>query len=271
VALASVVPQAVRVGAELLVVTDGSDPATASVAARHGARFLALDAGAGANAKRNAGVAAARGDLVVFIDDDISAPAGWLDALLAGAAGAPEHDVLGGPIRARLEGGGPRACGRESAPITTLDLGAGDRDAEFVWGANMAVRRRALDRVGPFDEALDGAGEEEDWQRRFLATGGRTRYLARATVEHRRVGADAGVRSLARAAYFRGRSARRYDVVKGVAPGLAGELRVLAGCGWHVVRRRCLAGVVMAAHAWGRVVGALRARGVGVRADSVAG
>ena len=125
----------------MLVVTDGSDPATEAVAARHGARFLALPAGAGANAKRNAGVASARGELIVFIDDDIEAPAGWLSSLLAGAGGALTYGK-------RLEGGGPRACGRESAPITTLDLGSEDREAELVWGANMAVRRRALERVG---------------------------------------------------------------------------------------------------------------------------
>jgi GT2 family glycosyltransferase len=253
VALASVAPQATQAGAEVLVVTDGEDPATAAVAARHGARLLVLAAGAGANAKRNAGVAAAQGPLIVFVDDDIEAPPGWLEALLAGAAAAPEHGVFGGPIRARLQGGGPRACGRESAPITTLDLGVGDREAEFVWGANMAARRTVLERVGPFDPALDGCGEEEDWQRRYRATGGRVRYVAAAAVDHRRVGADAGVRALARSAFHRGRSARRYDAAKGTAPGMVGELRVLAGCGWHVVRRRCLNGVVMGAHAAGRV------------------
>lgn len=261
-ALASVAPQAARAGAEVVVVTDGEDPATEAVAARHGARFLALAAGAGANAKRNAGVAEARGELIVFIDDDVEAPPGWLEALLAGSAAAPEHDMFGGPIRARLDGGGPRACGREGAPITTLDLGSADCDAEFVWGANMAIRRRALDLVGPFDPAIDGTGEEEEWQHRFLARGGRTRYLARAGLDHRRVGGDAELRALARATYFRGRSARRYDVSKGSAPGIAGEMRTLAGCAWHIVRRRCLAGVVLGAHQAGRVREALsRARG----------
>jgi len=237
----------------MVVVIDGEDPASAAVAARHGARMVALPAGAGANAKRNAGAADARGELIVFIDDDIEAPPGWLQELLTGSRSAPEYDVFGGPIRARLEGGGPRACGREAGPITTLDLGGEDCDAELVWGANMAIRRRALELVGPFDTALDGCGEEEDWQHRYRAHGGRTRYLARAPVDHRRVGADARVRSLARAAYFRGRSARRYDVSKGAAPGIAGELRILVGCGWHVTRRRCANGLVMGAHAAGRV------------------
>ena len=254
-ALASVAPQAADAGAEVLVVTDGDDAATAAVAARYGARLVRVGdrAGAGANAKRNAGAAEARGDLIVFVDDDIEAPRGWLDALLAGSHGAPEHDVFGGPIRAWLEGGGPRACGREGAPITTLDLGPQDCDAALVWSANMAVRRRALDSVGPFDPALAGCGEEEDWQLRYREQGGLTRYLAGAGIEHRRVRSDATVASLSRAAYGRGRSARRYDVVKGTAPGIARELRILAGCGWHIVRRRCANGFVMGAHAAGRV------------------
>ncbi len=257
VALASVEPQAASEGAEVLVVTDDEDPATAAVAARHGARLVRVPDGAGANAKRNTGAAEARSELIVFIDDDVEAPSGWLAALLAGSVGAPEHDVLGGPIRARLEGGGPRACGRESAPITTLDLGTEDRDAALVWSANMAVRRRALELVGPFDPMLAGIGEEEEWQHRYRARGGRVRYLARAGIDHRRVGADATVRSLARAAYDRGRSARRYDVSKGGAPGIAGELRTLAGCAWHFVRRRCANGLVMGAHAAGRLSEAL--------------
>ena len=35
------------------------------------------------------------------------------EAMLAGIASAPDDDVFGGPIRPRLEGGGPRSCGRE--------------------------------------------------------------------------------------------------------------------------------------------------------------
>ncbi len=253
VALASVEPQAQRAGAEIVVVNDGGDEATAVVARRHGARVVALPAPGGLNAARNAGIATARADLVVLIDDDVSAPDGWLDAVLAGAASAPDVDVFGGPIRARLEGGGPHSCGREAAPITTLDLGPADRDVPLVWGANMALRRRALDRAGRFDEGWHGPGDEEDWERRYTAAGGVVRYLAGAGLEHRRTAEDATVASLSRAAYRQGRASRRYDVRKGAAPPLVGELRTLAGCQWHVVRRRCLGGIVMVAHAAGRV------------------
>jgi glycosyltransferase involved in cell wall biosynthesis len=251
--LASVVPQARRAGAEVLVVGPCQDAATAAVAEQFAARLIPAPSPGTLNASRNAGAAAARGDLIVLIDDDVRAPLMWLETLLAGVEAAPDHDVFGGPIRARLEGGGPRACGREPAPITTLDLGPDDRDVALVWGANMAIRRRALDRVGRFDEAMRGRGDEEDWERRYAARGGRIRYLARAGLDHWRSAPDATVRSLARAAYGHGRAGRRYDVSKGQAPSLAGELRTLLGCIWHTFRRRCAIGMVLTAQAAGRL------------------
>jgi glycosyltransferase involved in cell wall biosynthesis len=255
--LASVVPQAQRAGAEVLVVGHPDDPATASVAQRFGAQLVVAPSPGTLNASRNAGIDAARGDPIVLIDDDVQAPMGWLDTMLAGVAAAPDHDVFGGPIRARLQGGGPRACGREPAPITTLDLGPGDRDATLVWGANMALRRRAVDRVGRFDEAMRGRGDEEDWERRLVADGGRIRYLAGAGLNHWRTASDATVRSLARAAYGHGRAGRRYDVRKGNAPSLAAELRTLIGCVWHIFRRRCANGIVLSAQAAGRLLESL--------------
>ena len=257
VALSGVAPQARAAGAEIIVVNDGGDEATRIVADRHGAQVIIPPPPGGINAARNAGIDAAGADLVVLIDDDISAPAGWLDAILTGAASAPDVDVFGGPIRARLEGGGPRSCGREGAPITTLDLGAADRDVPLVWGANMALRPRALDRAGRFDETWRGPGDEEDWEHRYTAAGGTIRYLAAAGLEHRRAAADATVRSLSRAAYRQGRASRRYDVRKGTAPSVVGELRTLAGCQWHVLRRRCANGIVLGAHAAGRLREAL--------------
>jgi GT2 family glycosyltransferase len=257
VTLASVSPQARAARAEVLVVSDGPDPSTAAVARRHGATLLALARPSGLNAARNSGVHAARSELIVFIDDDVEAPSTWLKALLEGVGAAPDRDVFGGPIRARLEDSGLRMCGRESAPITALDLGPEDRDVPLVWGANMAVRRRAFERIGGFDERLAGRGDEEEWERRYTRDGGRVRYVARATIDHRRAGADATLRALARADYQHGRSARRNDVRKQQAPALRTELRTLVGCLWHTVRRRCSNGLVMAAHSAGRVREAL--------------
>jgi GT2 family glycosyltransferase len=256
VTLASIVPQAAAAGASVLVVCDGPDPSSAAVAAGFPeVDIVALAARGGANAARNAGIELVAGssELIVFVDDDVLAPDGWLAALLDGAGADPSADAFGGPIRPLLEGGGPRACGREPAPITALDLGDADRDVEFVWSANMAVRTAAFDRIGSFDETILGRGEEEEWQRRLAADGGRVRYVARAALHHRRVAADCTVRRMSAAAFDLGRSARRYDMLKGSAPPLGAELRTLAGCGWHTARRRCAYGVVLGAHSAGRV------------------
>src|SRR5213078_2772573 len=99
-----------------------------------------------------------------------------------------------------------------------------------------------------------------EWVRRYLAAGGRIRYLADAAVWHRRAGDDARLRSLARAAYARGRSARRFDTTRGEAPRLEGELRVLAGCLGHAALRRCANGLILGAHSAGRLREALAPR-----------
>jgi hypothetical protein len=85
-------------------------------------------------------------------------------------------------------------------------------------------------------------------------------YLADARLDHRRTGDDARLRALMRSAYGRGRNARAFDCRRGVAPSLSRELRALAGCGWHAVRRACPQGLVMGAHSAGRAVEAVRGR-----------
>jgi GT2 family glycosyltransferase len=245
---------------EVIVVDDGSRDASAGVARRAGARYIRSDPPRGVNAARNEGARAASADLIAYVDDDVYAPPGWLHALLEGAQRHPNAEAYGGPIRARFEGPAPRSCGRELPPITTLDLGTSDREAELVWSANMLVRRSAFARVGDFDESLPTGGDEEDWLRRLRADGGKVVYLASAGLDHRRAGNDARLRSLMRAAYHRGRNLRAYDRRRGVEPTLGRELVTLAGCGWHTLRRACPQGLIMGAHSAGRTIEAVRER-----------
>ncbi len=269
VALASIAPQAAAAGAELLVVEDGRPSSeVGALAARFGAAHLSHTRPLGLNAARNTGVAHSHGELLVFVDDDVEVGPGWLQALLAAAREHPYVQVFTGPIRPRLEGRGGwgrHSCGREGPPITSLDLGPRDTDdVRFAWGANMTVRRAALERVGPFDATLGLYGDEQEWQERLLA---RSRngdapilYVAAAALDHRRSPADARLRSLARAARARGRASRRYDAWRGEAPALRRELRTLAGCLGHVVRRRCPSGLTMVAHSLGRFEEGMRER-----------
>ncbi|MEA2126664.1 MAG: hypothetical protein QOI80_3446 [Solirubrobacteraceae bacterium] len=271
VALRSIAPQAAACGAEIVVVQDAAaDPAVQALCAETGARYLVHGSSRGPNAARNTALAAATGELLVFVDDDVEVWPGWLPALVAAARAHGDVEAFGGPIRPRLEGIDIHACGREDLPVTTLDLGAADRDVPLVWSANLAVRRSALERIGEFDATLEvraaprpGSattyGDEEEWLRRLTAAGGRVRYVGAAGVDHRRAGADATWRALARAAWFRGRIARRYDERKGTAPPLAAELRVVAGSAWHIVRRRCGNGILLTAMNAGRLDEALSA------------
>ncbi|HEV7586400.1 MAG TPA: glycosyltransferase family A protein [Solirubrobacteraceae bacterium] len=256
VALSSIAPQARAAGAELLVVDDaGPSSAARELVARFGGRYEPHEQPRGLNVARNTGVERSSSELVVFVDDDVRAGEGWLAALLEATTANPEVDVFAGRIRVRLEGRGVRSCGREGPPITSLDLGGEDTDARYAWGANMAVRRRALERVGAFDVTLEHGGDEQEWQDRLRASmpGARVLYVAGAEVEHRRAGADARLRPLARVAHTRGRAARRFDARRGAAPSLRRELLTLAGCIGHVVRRRCPQGMTMVAHSAGRL------------------
>jgi GT2 family glycosyltransferase len=274
VALASIAPQAAQAGAEVLVIDDaGTSPGVRELARNFGARYEPHPSPLGLNVARNTGVERSTGELVVFVDDDIRASPGWLEALLRAARENPLVNVFTGPISPCLEGVRPRSCGREGPPITSLDLGTEDTRTRYAWGANMAIRRSALEHVGPFDVSLEHGGDEQEWQDRLAASssatdgqpGGETggapvMYVARASVEHRRSGNDARLRSLARAAYTRGRAARSFDARRGEAPTQLRELITLAGCVGHVLRRRCPAGLTMVAHSAGRLQESLRRR-----------
>ena len=104
----------------------------------------------------------------------------------------------------------------------------------MVWGANFAVRRSAVERIGEFDESLDRAhGDEEDWLLRLRAAGGRIVYLAEArarpSAQRRRLrAAPAGARRVSprpRGALQRPPPRRRR---RGLAPraARAGRLRL---------------------------------------------
>jgi GT2 family glycosyltransferase len=266
VALSSIVPQARAAGAEVLVIDDaGPTSEGRAQAERLGARYEPHPRPLGLNVARNTGVERSGGELVVFVDDDIEAAPGWLDALLAAARKHPGVDVFAGAIKPRLEATAPRTCGRESPPITALQLGSQDTDTRYAWGANMMIRRTALQRIGAFEESLQHGGDEQEWQERLRERepGARVLYVAGAVVDHRRAGPDARLRALARAQYVRGGAARRFDARRGRAPSRRQELTTLAGCAVHVVRRGCPAGLTMVAHSAGRLREALREPGPG--------
>jgi GT2 family glycosyltransferase len=158
----------------------------------------------GLSRARNHGVARARYDIVAFTDDDTMVDSGWPSAIAAGfAADADAMCVTGLVATSALDTGAERyfdsrySWGEAFEP-RRYDL-AVHRDpsrlypfraAIFGTGANFAVRRSALARLGGFDPLLGAGspgrgGEDLDMFLRVILAGGRICYLPSALVWHR--------------------------------------------------------------------------------------
>lgn len=197
-----VVPAGVRW--ELIVVDNGSTDGTAALLASP-PRTLPMrvvnELTCGLSRARNAGLAAATGDLLLMTDDDCLPDPQWLAVMRDEFARAPSLGVLGGRVELFDQRDQPTTTrtSRERGQI------AGALDLDSIIGCNMAFRRSALAAAGPFDIALGGgtgagAGEDVDFVYRALRAGLRIEYSPDALVYHnhgRRT--DAQVRALKRA------------------------------------------------------------------------
>lgn len=251
---------------EIVVVDDGSRDDTPNVVAEAVAsgppvtRYVRMDR-KGLNAARNAGIAAAKGDPICFVDDDVDAPSTWLPAVVDGVLRHPEAGCFGGPIRLRLEARPPRMCGRDPLGETELDLGSREVSVSEVYGANLVLRRKALERAGLFDESLPIYGDEIEWQRRYRREHGTIWYIPEAWLWHRRTADQLRFTILMRARFRRGVNDATYQRRVGTPPGLG---RLMLSVGRHVghsVRRLCAIGLLDAAGGLGQLWGTLRRTG----------
>ncbi|MGH9088375.1 MAG: glycosyltransferase family 2 protein [Acidimicrobiales bacterium] len=148
-------------------------------------------------ALNNRAAATARGDVLLFLNDDIEAPApGWLAALAAqavrpeiGAAGArlvyPDGRLQFAGTVLRLGG----AAGHVLAGVPGdrpgyLGMAVLTRDVTAVTGACMATRRAVFEHLGGFDEALGIDCNDVDYCLRARAAGLRVVYEPQAELVH---------------------------------------------------------------------------------------
>jgi GT2 family glycosyltransferase len=237
---------------EVIIADDGSSDATQELVGRFAGRAghprvrLVRGPHRGPSAARNAGIAAAAGDPLVIIDDDTDVPPTWLRALVDGIGRHPEAQAFGGPIRLRLEGPAPHTCGREQL-ATALDLGPAVVTTSHVLGANMALRRSALERAGGFDERIVIGSEEIEWMGRLQAAGGRIVYIPEAWLWHRRTGRDLRLGRMLRERFVRGVHTHRFMVLAQCSVGVRWALRPIPGALAHALCRRCAGGLILAA------------------------
>lgn len=251
---------------EIIIVDDGSTdetPDTLRAFAERGdqpsVKYIRREP-VSANAARNAGISAAGGDPIVFVDDDIEAPPDWLTALVEATLRHPDAGCVGGRIRLRLEGTPPRLCGREPFGETELDLGDEEVEARAVWSANMAVSRAAIAKVGLFNEALRIAGDEEEWEVRLAAAGGRIVYTPDAWLWHRRTQEDLGFWRLISVRFRRGQAQARFAHVTGRSYNARTQALAIIRSLAHAARRFCCGGLLAASIQAGRLWGLVRDR-----------
>ncbi len=177
-------------GAEVLVVDNGSEDGTAAhlAAAFPSVRVLALGENRGFCGGNNAGAEAARGRVLLFLNNDVEVTPGWLgplarhfDAHPACAAAQPK--LLSYDRRTTFEyaGGAGGYLDRDGYPFTrgrlfdALEDDAGQYDdaRRVFWatGAALAVRRDALGGHAPFDDRYFMHMEEIDLCWRLWSAG----------------------------------------------------------------------------------------------------
>jgi GT2 family glycosyltransferase len=181
-------------GVPTVVVDNASrDGTPAFVRARHPDIAVVEQENVGLAAGWNRGIAATTGRYVLLLNADAWLTPGSLDRLVAFADGRPDAAVAG-PRLLNPDGSLQRSVRgfptvwrlateylflRKLAPRTRLlnaFYGAGFRhdevrEAEFLMGACLLVRRAAIDDVGGADESFFLFSEETDWCYRFRQAG----------------------------------------------------------------------------------------------------
>lgn len=159
-----------RSGYEMIFVDNGSTDESLSILRRQDDIRLLQEEKRGSYAARNRGVRDARGDIIVFTDSDCFPLPGWLGAINDYFDAHPQVQVVLGP---RIPPDGRRALKLVSEyenEKAEMVLNSNDPQIYFGYTNNMAVRRSAMDSVGPYVER--GRGSDTIFVRRMVDTRG---------------------------------------------------------------------------------------------------
>lgn len=180
---------------EVIVVDDASpDDSLEKLRAIAGLRVHARPINGGFIAACNDGAAQARGDCLVFLNNDTVPQPGWLEALLATFDAVPDAGLVGAKL-VYPDGRLQEAGGVVFADGSGWNYGRFDhpdgcrygylRDADYLSGAAIAIPRALFERLGGFDVRYAPAYyEDTDLAFAVRAAGLRTLYQPAATVVH---------------------------------------------------------------------------------------
>jgi GT2 family glycosyltransferase len=180
---------------EVVVVDDASPDPTPQLLAGYGEaiRVVSRERNGGFAVACNEGAAAARGELLLFLNNDTEPRAGWLEALRGYATAHPEAAVLGAKLLY------PGEVVQHAGVVFGQDgyphhLYAGfpakhpavchPRRLQAVTAACMLVRRDAFEAAGGFDTGFHNSLEDVDLCLRIGAAGGEVHYCPDAVLVH---------------------------------------------------------------------------------------
>ncbi len=163
---------------EVIIVDQNRDDRLGALVARYGAQLplIWLRSGvAKACHARNLGLAASRGEIVCFPDDDCTYPAGLLDRVDASFRADAGLDLLTGPAASPSGGLGSGRWRQDSGPITVRN--AWTSVIEF----NLFLKRDVCLALGGFDDRLGpgspfGSAEGNDLVVRAIRAGHKAWY-----------------------------------------------------------------------------------------------
>ncbi len=224
---------------EVLVIDNNSTDATRAIVAEftgsHPAPRYLRESKQGLDYARNRAIAEARGDIVLFGDDDILVQPDWIAQMAVPllADGARRVGAVGGEVIPVFPDGLPDWVREWHAPLAfRADLGPLD-SKHSPMGANLAFPKWIFEQLGPFHTALDRAagnyfsGGDSEMVRRVRDAGFEVWFSPGAAVKHQMPASRTTFRYASRHAFD---SARSRVIDRAAQPGAAGYLmgRLLA-------------------------------------------
>ena len=168
---------------EIIVVDDGSTDSTPQIVSEYPVRLISTE-NMGLSQARNAGIQAATGEMVAFIDDDAYPDTHWL-RFLASSIIEGKYAGVGGPNLSPPNDGW-KADAIANSPGNPNVVLLTDKLAEHIPGCNMMFRKDALNTIGGFDPVFRVAGDDVDLCWRLRKAGATIGYSPAAVVWHHR-------------------------------------------------------------------------------------